>query len=616
MRLSALFLRLTVFALAGFVCVLAAKATVALVEDRSVMGVREELIDGGHEWASVLSDGLQVIVEGEAPSEAARFRAISAAGAVVDASRIIDNMSVKATERLAPPEFAIEILRNDSGVSLIGLIPAATNRDDLTNRITRAADGQDVADLLEMADYPQPDTWSDAVAYAIRALGELPRSKISVAADRIKIEAITDSALAKSELETALSRNRPADVRVSLDLTAPRPVISPFTTRFTLDDAGARFDACAVDNGATEAKVRNAAADAGFIGDTGCVEALGMPSRTWGDATALAITAVKDLGGGTVTLSDTDVVLVALEGTEQATFDRVVGRLENALPEVFALASNLPVPPTATPEGTARFEITQSENGAVELQGRVADELSNTTAGNYANARFGNANVTLSTRVVEGLPSGWLVRVLAGIEAMSTLANGRVVVEPDLVTVSGETGSETAQADISALLIDKLGATSEFEIDVTYVKSLDPIAGIPTPEECVAQIEIVTNVGKITFDPGASSITADTQPVVDEIAEILKKCPDLRIEIAGYTDSQGREEMNLQLSQDRASAVLTALRSRRVPVGTFEATGYGEVDPIADNGTEDGREANRRIEFRLITDETTTETPEDESESE
>jgi len=101
-----------------------------------------------------------------------------------------------------------------------------------------------------------------------------------------------------------------------------------------------------------------------------------------------------------------------------------------------------------------------------------------------------------------------------------------------------------------ALLIDKLGATSEFEIDVTYVKSLDPIAGIPTPEECVAQIEIVTNVGKITFDPGASSITADTQPVVDEIAEILKKCPDLRIEIAGYTDSQGREEMNLQLSQE------------------------------------------------------------------
>ena len=105
---------------------------------------------------------------------------------------------------------------------------------------------------------------------------------------------------------------------------------------------------------------------------------------------------------------------------------------------------------------------------------------------------------------------------------------------------------------------------------------------------------------KILFDPGSASITADTQPVVDDIAEILKKCPDLRIRIAGYTDSQGREEMNQQLSQQRASAVLDALRVRRVPVSSFEATGFGEADPIATNDTEAGREANRRIEFSLI----------------
>ena len=58
--------------------------------------------------------------------------------------------------------------------------------------------------------------------------------------------------------------------------------------------------------------------------------------------------------------------------------------------------------------------------------------------------------------------------------------------------------------------------------------------------------------------------------------------------------------MNQQLSQDRADAVLTALRARRVPVSTFESIGFGEENPIADNDTEDGREANRRIEFSLI----------------
>ena len=95
---------------------------------------------------------------------------------------------------------------------------------------------------------------------------------------------------------------------------------------------------------------------------------------------------------------------------------------------------------------------------AVQLRGRVPDDLVNTTAENYAMAKFGRANVTMGTRVVSDLPSGWSVRVLAGIEALSSLSNGAVIVEPDNVSVRGNTGSETAQADITRLLIDKLGS--------------------------------------------------------------------------------------------------------------------------------------------------------------
>jgi OOP family OmpA-OmpF porin len=604
MRLSALFIRLAVFAAAAGVCAVSARAAVTFIEERSVVGVREILIDQGHEWASVVSDGLQVVLEGQAPSEAVRFRAISAAGSIVDASRVIDNMDVADSQSIAPPEFAIEILRNDSGVSLIGLIPANTDREALATRIAGIADGQDVTDLLEVADYPVPDTWQPALNYALRALSDLPRSKISVSSQRVLVNAITDSELEKANLESNLSRNKPADVWVTVDLTAPRPVISPFTTRFAIDENGPRFDACAVDTRETLASIMAAAREAGFTGDAGCIEALGVPSRTWGEAVSLSIGAVKDLDGGTVTISDTDIALVAPEGTPQTTFDRVVGQLENALPDVFALKSDLPRASTDAAEGPPQFTVTRSPEGAVQLRGRVPDELTNTTAANYAAAKFGQAHVTMGTRVVDDLPSGWVVRVLAGIEAMSQLSNGSVVVEPDSVTIRGKTGSETAQADISRLLIDKLGQTAEFDIEIEYVKELDPIAGLPSPEECVAKITEVTAVRKITFDPGASSITSGTTDVVDEIAEILKRCPDLRIEIAGYTDSQGGEEMNTQLSQDRASAVLDALRARRVPVARFEAKGYGEADPIADNETADGREANRRIEFRLIVPET------------
>ena len=150
------------------------------------------------------------------------------------------------------------------------------------------------------------------------------------------------------------------------------------------------------------------------------------------------------------------------------------------------------------------------------------------------------------------------------------------------------------------MLIDKLGQTAEADLDIEYLAELDPTTGLPTPDECIANIESVTAERKILFDPGSATIASDSQAIVDDIAEILQRCPDARIQIAGYTDSQGGEEMNQKLSQTRAEAVLDALRNRRVPIAAYVATGFGEAEPIADNDTADGREANRRIEFSLF----------------
>ena len=96
---------------------------------------------------------------------------------------------------------------------------------------------------------------------------------------------------------------------------------------------------------------------------------------------------------------------------------------------------------------------------------------------------------------------------------------------------------------------------------------------------------------------------------MNAIATILSDCGEIRLEIQGHTDSQGRESMNQALSQDRAQTVLNELRSRRVLTSTYTAKGYGESVPIAENDTEEGREANRRIEFRLIQPGTSKEIP-------
>jgi OOP family OmpA-OmpF porin len=210
----------------------------------------------------------------------------------------------------------------------------------------------------------------------------------------------------------------------------------------------------------------------------------------------------------------------------------------------------------------------------------------------------------MTARIAEGTPPGWGVRVLVALEALSELNDGSLTVRPDVIRVAGNTGNAEAQDEIARLVTGKLGEETNLVLDVTYVEALDPVAALPTPEECVERINAAIAVRKITFEPGSTSIESGALATIDRIAEALRECQTVKMEIGGHTDSQGSEGMNERLSQERADAVLSAIMARRVLTANLTAKGYGESEPIADNGTEEGRESNRRIEFRLILPET------------
>ncbi|MFZ5560962.1 MAG: OmpA family protein [Pseudomonadota bacterium] len=105
--------------------------------------------------------------------------------------------------------------------------------------------------------------------------------------------------------------------------------------------------------------------------------------------------------------------------------------------------------------------------------------------------------------------------------------------------------------------------------------------------------------GNITFPTAQSSIKADFYPVLDAVGDVLKEYNKTSISISGHTDNVGRDDYNMQLSQDRASSVAQYLISRGVAGGRIQATGYGKSQPIADNSTEAGRSQNRRVEIRI-----------------
>ena len=594
------------FCFAAALSVGGAWVSAGLVETRSAEVVTSKLIDGEHDWTTVTTDGLLVALGGEAPDEATRFRVVSAVGAVVDPDRIVDNMDVKAREKIEAPRFSVEMLRNGEGISLIGLIPPTEEGDSIADQLRDLAEGSEITDLLETANYPVPANWEPALAYSIKALRDLERSKISVSADLIEITAISDSPDSKRRIESQLARSAPNGVRLALNISAPRPVITPFTLRFTLDAEGvAAFDACSADTEETRRRILLAASAAGRIEKPECAIGLGVPSPNWAKAVEVAIAGLKDVGGGSLTFSDADITMVALDTTGQGTFDRVVGEVDAALPEVFSLHAVLPekvVVDGTGAEAAIEFVATRSPEGLVQLRGRLPDDNVEQIVGSFARAQFGSDKVYLATRDDSTLPESWPVRVLAALEALASLENGSAVVQKDYVEIRGVSGDQSASDTISRKLADKLGDSENFEVNVRYDEMLDTTLDLPTPEECVARINTILNSAKIVFEPSSSEITEAAGRTVDRIAEIAKQCERVRMEIGGYTDSQGREEMNTALSQQRADAVRAALLARRVLTSNISSKGYGETDPIADNDTADGREANRRIEFKLLTD--------------
>ncbi|OWY16066.1 hypothetical protein B6V73_12810 [Thioclava sp. JM3] len=600
MRSRATLLTIAAFVLALVVSAVIAGGAATIVEKSTKQEVRVAMEAQGYGWMRIHTDGLQVILSGTAPTEAERFRAVSEVDKYVDSSRVVDNTDTQITKPITPPAFSLEMLRNENGISLIGLVPSSIDREAIVEKLSKVAGEDGVTDMLESADYPVPGGWDEAMKFAMTTLETLPRSKVSVSAGKVSVEAITDSPAEKGRVETSLARRRPSDLKLSFDISAPRPVITPFTLRFLIDKAeGPHFDACSADNERARDRILTAARAAGAKGTLSCTIGMGTPSPDWSKAAQMAIKALGDLGAGSVTFSDADIALDVPSTVDQQQFDDVVGELESNLPGVFSLKAKREPAPDAK-AGEASFTATRDGNGHVDLKGRVTDARERQTVESYARAKLGHANVHGATRVDKELPAGWPVRTLAALDALSVLHEGKVTVTPDGISVSGVSGDPQASDTISRILTSELGEDAQIDLSVKYDKRLDEQLALPTGKECVARLNDTLKKKKVDFDPGSAQVAAESLDALDALAKAIKNCTDFKMEVAGYTDNQGREEMNLQLSQQRAQAVIRGLLDRGVLIGNLEAKGYGEAQPIASNDTEAGREQNRRIEFVLL----------------
>ena len=102
------------------------------------------------------------------------------------------------------------------------------------------------------------------------------------------------------------------------------------------------------------------------------------------------------------------------------------------------------------------------------------------------------------------------------------------------------------------------------------------------------------------FETGKATLQTGSLGLLNDLIEIMKLKPEMRIEIAGHTDSDGDDASNLTLSKDRAAAVKNYLVSKGINASRITSVGFGESRPVADNTTPQGRAMNRRTEIRIL----------------
>lgn len=226
--------------------------------------------------------------------------------------------------------------------------------------------------------------------------------------------------------------------------------------------------------------------------------------------------------------------------------------------------------------------------------GRFSTLLAAVDAAGLGDAITGDVTVLAPTDdAFAALPDGVVDQLLSEPDRLGTLLGYHVV--PGSMSGGGSyltgTGDEVTvtDTDVNGVAIADRPATDVIALDGVLVP----------PGFVLADVNDILDLAPITFEVGSAVITAEGQAELARAVEYLTANP-VAVEIGGHTDSDGSDDANQALSEERAQAVVDYLVAGGVDGSLLTAVGYGESLPIADNATDEGKAQNRRIEFSIL----------------
>jgi outer membrane protein OmpA-like peptidoglycan-associated protein len=204
-------------------------------------------------------------------------------------------------------------------------------------------------------------------------------------------------------------------------------------------------------------------------------------------------------------------------------------------------------------------------------------------------------------------------QVMNSVEYPLMDTQGWMEITGDFVAEGGETfltiGNFLSAANSGytddTLLLTYLLPGSYYYIDDVWLYCLD-CDDDDYNDEPLTQTDTTYKVGatfvlnNIFFDTDKSTLLQQSYQELQYLIAVLESHPKMKIEISGHTDSQGSDLHNQQLSENRAKEVVAYLMENGIEEKRLKFKGYGKTKPIATNATEEGRQKNRRVEFKIL----------------
>ncbi len=293
----------------------------------------------------------------------------------------------------------------------------------------------------------------------------------------------------------------------------------------------------------------------------------------------------------------------------QAPVARVASQAPVAAPAM-PVASQPAVTPPAPPVATLPAQLVLSnDNGVIHYSGTVHDEDTRTSIVNSLQAVYGADKVQGDIAIdPQRGAAPWLANLRAGLATLQ-VPGVQAVFDGNAVNLGGTIG-DSDRNQITTSLRTALGSglvygsLTDNASDWVLAANTKAAAALTAQKTGLSANDLVgiLNQSVINFATGSAQVPPASEGLLQDAAAQIKQLPQGTVlEVAGYTDNSGDQTANVTLSQQRANAIRNALIQAGVNPSMLVAKGYGSANPVASNDLQEGRFANRRIEYHVLT---------------